>query len=469
MTYDHLLHNVKPRKSRVPTNDDLRNWSPTGNPDRPKPPQPEAHFVCVADVERREIQWLWRDRIPLGKLTLICGDPGNGKSHVTTDMAARVSTDVGCWPDRTEVEHPGSVILFSAEDDASDTIRPRLERAGADLTKVYVLESVKVFDPRLQEMRHSAFCLGEHVPLLEKMVEEIGDVRLIVIDPISSYTGKVDSHKNAEVRAMLMELVKLAERLGIAVVVVTHLSKGSGGKAVYRSTGSLAFAAAARVVWMLARDFDNADRRLLLPVKCNIAAEQSGLAFCIQSDAGGSFVSWESDPVAMTGDAYLAEEINRQQGRAKDSDTSALAKAQDFIKDQLKDGPLLSNELAAACKANDISPATLRRAKEQLGCKVAKQKKTGKWMTLLPDQALPEPAEAEQNAHTPTPQQDERLEHVEQDAPLIGEQDAQGVQDAQGNHIGQAEHVASEVDHLNSDGTRKPRRTSKAKKRQRKD
>ena len=352
--------------------------------ERPKPPQPEINIVCVNSIERQSVQWLWPGRIPLGKLTLMCGDPGKGKSHVTMDAAARTSIGAA-WPDGEPGTDPGSVIVFSAEDDPGDTIRPRLERAGADLSKCFVLESVKVFDHKSQEMRHSAFNLEEHVPLLETWVEKIGDLKLIVIDPISSYTGKTDSHKNAEVRAMLMALVSMAERCGIAILAVTHLNKGAGGKAVYRATGSLAFAAAARSVVMITGDLDDPKRRLMLPVKCNVAAEQTGLAFTIQADIAGSYVSWEVDPVKLTADGFLQEEAKRQI-RGKTNDDSALAEAVKFLREQLADGPVLSSELDQARKANDIAPATLKRARANLGCK-SEKRSDGKWVVCLPSQS----------------------------------------------------------------------------------
>lgn len=362
-----------------------------------KRPRPEILLMNVADVEPKDVSWLWPNRIPAGKLTLLCGDPGLGKSHLTMDIAARVSNGWR-WPDDPTTSSPGKVIIFSAEDDIADTIRPRLDRAGADVSQVFCLESVKSVDPKTGQPRHAAFSLAEHVPLLADAVKRLGDVRLIIIDSISSYTGKTDSHVNAEVRTMLAPLVDLAEAHGFAILAVTHLSKGAGGKAVYRATGSLAFAAAARAVWMLAKDLDDPQRRLLLPVKCNIAPELSGLGFCIQSDSGGSFVAWEAEPVAMTADGYLADENKRQTKGKADADDSALAEAVEFLKQQLQAGPVLSTELESARKAHDISVATLRRAKEQLRCTADKRKSDGKWMVLLPDQTIPDDKVLKQGA-----------------------------------------------------------------------
>ncbi|MDX1965775.1 MAG: AAA family ATPase, partial [Planctomycetaceae bacterium] len=343
--------------------------------------RPQLQLVRVADVEPEPVTWLWPNRIPLGKLTLLCGDPGLGKSHLTTDIAARV-TRGDRWPDDPTRCQIGSVILFSAEDDVADTIRPRLDRAGADVRKVHVLESVKAPNPKTGVMERRSFSLGEHLPALEQCLQTIGDVRLLVIDPVSSYTGKTDSHKNAEVRTLLGPLADLAQRYDVAVLAVTHLSKGSGGKAVYRATGSLAFAAAARAVWMLARDLDDPAKRVLLPVKCNVAKELTGLAFKIRDDGGGSFVAWDADPVPMTADEYLAAEAKRQD-KPEGDDATALGVAVDFVKEQLSAGPMLSAELAAGASANQIKSKTLERARNNLGCK-ARKRGDGKWEVLLP-------------------------------------------------------------------------------------
>lgn len=356
------------------------------NPER-KSVQPEVKIVCVSDIERKELAWLWPNRVPAGKLTLLCGDPGLGKSHLTVDIAAR-TTRGGVWPDGSAVGASGSVIIFSAEDDAADTIRPRLERANADLSKCFLLESVKVFDVKSQEYRHAAFDLNEHVPILEEHVNKLRDVRLIIIDPISAYAGRVDSHKNAEVRAMLVALTEMAARNGIAILAVTHLTKNAGGRAVYRATGSLAFAAAARAVWMVAPDLDDPRRRLLLPVKANLAAEASGLAFTIMSDWGGSFVAWEPGPVAMTADGYLKDEAKRAEDKRREDDPSTLDRAVDFLRDALEGGAMLSSEIYRAAKENGIKTRSLERALDRVGVK-ARKRADGKWEKYIPDASSP--------------------------------------------------------------------------------
>lgn len=335
----------------------------------------------VADVTPEPLKPLWPNRFYHGKLNLLCGDPGKGKSLLTADIAARFSRG-NLWPDGSPATGSGSVIFFSAEDDVADTILPRLQRAGADLQRVYCLESVSAFNSKTGRMERASFSLGNDVPLLEERVKELGDVGLVVIDPVSSYGGKVDTHKNSDVRSMLHPLTDLAARYGIAIIAVTHLSKGSGGKAVYRATGSLAYAAAARSVWMLAEDTDDPQRRLLLPVKCNIAQRVTGLAFTVEGGEGEPpFLRWDEALVNLTADEHLAREATRTMGEVDDS---ALTEAVTFVTEQLQGGPVLASELEAAAKAHDISKRTLIRARKQLGCKPTKRDDDGKWEVCLP-------------------------------------------------------------------------------------
>ncbi len=398
-------------------------------------PGTELLLRRVSDVIEEPLKPLWQNRVYKGKLNLLCGDPGKGKSMLTADMAARFSIGAD-WPDGAPSTGPGSVIFFSAEDDVADTILPRLKRAGADLSRIYCMETVSTFNAKTGRHDRASFALGEHVPLLESEVKKIGDVGLIVIDPVSSYGGKVDSHKNGDVRGMLQPLTDLAAKYGIAILCVTHLSKGSGGKAVYRATGSLAYAAASRSVWMLAEDFDDKSRRLLLPVKINIAKSVPGLAFRIEGGMDETpFICWEANTVEMTADEFLAGEAKQQDGNGDDG---ALAKAVAFLEEQLKCGPVLSKELDDARKAHDISVSAIRRARESLGTKAVKTPEG--WWTLLASHTVADIKVRTQGAQTPCHQILEHVEHLEHvDHPNHGDgltqmtiqesQDAQGVQE----------------------------------------
>ena len=211
---------------------------------------------------------------------MFAGHPGLGKSQAMISMAAIVTTG-GTWPvDRAPCER-GSVIILSAEDDAEDTIRPRLEAAGADLDRVYILEAIR--EPNKDgTLTTRPFNLTADIDRLSELAEKLGDVALIVIDPITAYLGGVDSHKNAEVRAVLATLAAMAAESGAAIVCVSHLNKAGGTEALLRVMGSLGFVAAARGAYLVAKDPEDETRRLFLPMKNNLAEDRGGLAFRVK-------------------------------------------------------------------------------------------------------------------------------------------------------------------------------------------
>ncbi|HRQ74695.1 MAG TPA: AAA family ATPase [Phycisphaerales bacterium] len=258
---------------------------------------------CLADIEPREVQWLWPGRVPLGRITLLVGRPGEGKSFLTTDMASRVS--IGrMWPDGSACPD-GSVILVSAEDDPADTIRPRLDAHGADVRRLHLLTTVRKCGEggRLVE---AMFTL-EDLPALEAALMRHDDCRLLIIDPIGSFLGgRTDAHRDNEVRGILAPVAQLVERYGPAVLIVAHRRKSVGAIADDLAIGSRAFTGIARAVWHLTRDPNDKNRRLLLSGKNNLAPEGTGLAF----DIGGipAAISWESSPVTMCADDALAAE-----------------------------------------------------------------------------------------------------------------------------------------------------------------
>lgn len=337
----------------------------------------KATLTRLADVETEEIRWLWRDRMALGKLTLIAGDPGLGKSMLSIDMAARVSKG-DPWPDGTPCPQ-GSAILFSAEDDVADTIKPRLLAAGADTSNIYTLTTPAQRDARTGQTVFAPFSLQRDRPTLEAALEELGDVRLIVVDPVSAYLDGVQSHNNAEVRGVLAPLSDLAAKHGAAVLAVTHLNKGAGS-AMYRATGSLAFAAAARTYYAVIRDRDDRERRLVLPVKCNIAPDTKGMAFTVRQahPLPQPSLVWLDTNVEQDADEALGpgdEEVGGREERKE---------AADWLKAQLADGPVDAKTLQEQAKRDGLAWRTVRRAKEELGIPAGKRGMTGGWQWSLP-------------------------------------------------------------------------------------
>ncbi len=336
------------------------------------PAEPSLILRRLSEITREELEWLWPGRIPIGKLTLLAGDPGLGKSFVTLDLAARVSRG-DAWPDLPLVkQEPGNVVLLNCEDDAGDTIAPRLDQAGAEGHRIVLLEGVKVLEKQRQ------FSLECDLPRLDKVLAQNPDTRLVVIDPIAAYCGNVDSHKNSDVRGMLAPLSELASRHKVSVLAVTHLSKSGGAKAVYRAMGSLAFAAAARAVWAITKDSDEPERRLFLPAKLNLAKDPDGLAYRITD----SRVVWEFNPVKMhADDALRTEFMDKPKPRG-----SERAEAAEWLNEFLAKGPVPSADVIETGKQFGFSERTLRRASKEIGVQPKKESFDGPWMWQFPDE-----------------------------------------------------------------------------------
>jgi len=348
--------------------DQTKPFRPAETKPKPSEPQIQPIVVRLSDVEPEKIEWLWGNRIPMGKLSLLVGDPGLGKSFLTLYMAARVTTG-SPWPD-DPFKQPifeGSVIILTAEDDISDTVLPRLQTNGANVSKVVAIQGV--IDADTQEQ--SCFNLRQHLPTLEQTIIETPETRLVVIDPITAYMGKTDAHKNTEVRAALAPLAALAAKHRVAVIGVSHLTKNQTLKAIYRTMGSLAFTAAARAVWVVSRDKDDPNRRLLTPCKCNLSVEPTSLAFKIID----GMVCFEPGQLQISTDEALSTEPNEDKG--------AVEEAEDFLRELLREGAVSSRDVWKEATENKISEATLKKAKAKLG--VISKKTPAGWKMQLAD------------------------------------------------------------------------------------
>ncbi|MAT68932.1 MAG: hypothetical protein CMJ58_05355 [Planctomycetaceae bacterium] len=331
----------------------------------------------MADIEPRPITWLWSQRIAAGRITLAVGMPGAGKSFLTCDLAARVSTGTP-FPDGSPCQR-GSVVFITAEDDPHDTIRPRLDAHRADVSRIHLLSGVvRVENNKAQELM---FTLAD-ADILRQALQAIPDCRLVVIDPIGSFLGgRCDAHRDNEVRGVLAPIAKLAEQFGPAVLMVAHRRKSAGAIADDTALGSRAFTGIARSVWHLSRDPEARDRRLLLPGKCNLSAEQTGLAFAIAGEPAS--VHWERDPVAMTADDALARE------NGAGSEHSAIDEAAEWLRTALDDGPRPSGELKSTARRDGIAWRTVERAKAKLNVTNRPDGFGGPWVWALPDAAIP--------------------------------------------------------------------------------
>jgi hypothetical protein len=349
---------------------------------------PEAMYVsrCLADVEPEPISWFWPGRFARGKLNLIAGQPGQGKSQLAIFMAGKTSIG-GDFPDGSKCPQ-GSVILISCEDDAADTIVPRLMAVGADRSRVHMLDWV--IEAKGKEGQSAQpFDLAAHTPALKSLADSIGDVTLIVIDPVSAYLARIDSHKTSDVRGALAPLQQLAADTGAAVVLISHLNKGSAdANAMVRVAGSGAFVAACRSAWLVESDpqDESRQRRILAPLKNNIGDDQTGFAFrvkLVDLDGGlqSPFIEFEPDPITISASELLREQQDH------DDERSALGEAMDFLREYLSDGPKNSKSTQKAAEDAGIASRTLRRAREKLRIKPHKSRVTGQWVWALPEHA----------------------------------------------------------------------------------
>jgi putative DNA primase/helicase len=317
----------------------------------------EVELLGMGGVEARPIRWLWPSRVACGKLTIVAGDPGLGKSLLSLDLAARVSAGLA-WPDRSGAAERGGVVLLSAEDDPADTIRPRLDAAGADVSRINLLVGVLARDSEARRAERRQFSLRD-LPALREAIGRTSDCRLVVVDPVSAFCGKTDSHNNSEVRGLLGPLADLAQETGVAIVAVSHLNK-SQGPAMYRTMGSLAFVAAARAAWVVCRDKHDPARRLLLSVKNNLAPDVRGLSYGVVDQDGAACLAWSPEAVTIGVEEAMAQD-------EPDDQAGERADAVEWLRDVLGDGPVAAEELRRAAQREGHSWATIRRAKKQAG------------------------------------------------------------------------------------------------------
>jgi len=315
------------RKSRA------RNRKP------PTEPETEVIVVTLANVPSKTLVPLWPNKLWRGKLAMLAGDPGLGKSLATLDIAARI-TRGALWPASVDRAPIGDVVILSAEDDAADTLRPRLEACGADLGRVHAIIEVIERDPESGKPRRKSFRLGPHLEHLERLSTRYRPL-LLIIDPITAYMSlDTDSHANADVRSDLAPLAELGQRHGVAVLMVSHLNKATTMQALYRVTGSVAFVAAARSAFGVIRDPEDKQRRYVLPLKNNLGKDTGGLAYRIEVDRETPRIAWESATVDVDIDEVTAAATPRE--RAKQSAVSGVA---EWLREQLKAGPVPTREI----------------------------------------------------------------------------------------------------------------------------
>ncbi len=318
-----------------------------------KPTGPRVRVM--ADVEPEEVRWLWGARIPRGKLSEIVGDPGEGKSWLTIALVGLLTTGRPLPGDPDFDREPETVLLLSAEDGPGDTIRPRLDAAGADVSRVHLLEGVTNAQGHPDPVNLKD---GVHRLWLADLVGELG-AGVVVIDPLSAFLGDTDAYRDNEVRSILAPLADMAERTGAAVLAVRHLTKGSATRAIYRAGGSIGFTGSARASMLVGRVEEGSEERAVIVIKSNLAAFPDPVGFTLEE---GAF-RWTGTPKVTAGDLL--------RGDGDPDDRHDRADTVTWLRALLEDGPQASVDvLKAAERELGVSRSTVHRARRSMGPEV---------------------------------------------------------------------------------------------------
>ena len=332
-------------------------------------------LTCGTDLNPEPIRWLWPYWLALGKLHILAGAPGQGKTTIALDMAATI-TQGGRWPDGLRCEQ-GNILIWSGEDDPADTLLPRLLAAGADRQRCFFIEGARADDGEVQPFDPSRDLQG-----LLQAIQQIGGIRLLVIDPVvSAVTG--DSHKNTEVRRALQPLVNLATACDCAVLGITHFAKGGQGTdPAQRVVGSVAFTAVARVVLVAAKVKsleDGEDARILARGKSNIGPDDGGFQYQLEQceplpGIQASRIAWGQ---AVQG---TARELLTEPDEAGDSEAQDVA---GFLRGLLADGPMSAKDIFKDADGAGYSRDQVKRASLKLGVEKQKNGMVGGWVWAL--------------------------------------------------------------------------------------
>lgn len=324
----------------------------------------ELKLIHMEDVVSKEVEWLWYPYIPYGNITIVEGDPGEGKTTLVLKLAAALSMGLPLPCDDYKEYEPIHIIYQTAEDGIEDTIKPRLEKAGADCSMIRVIDEtdkeLSMTDDRL-----------------EQAIIETG-ARLIILDPIQAYIGAtVDMHRANEIRPVLKHLGIIAEKYNCAIILIGHMNKASGSKSTYRGLGSIDIQATARSVLLVARLRDKPNIRIMAHDKSSLAPAGDAIGFEMTEDNGMVCIG----PYDIT----IDELLSGNEGRGK----KKLDIAENFIKEYFGINKVIpSNEIMMEAAKRSIKRNTLLSAKKKLGITSDKEKAedgTIYWTWIMPE------------------------------------------------------------------------------------
>ena len=313
----------------------------------------ELKLIHMSEIESEEVSWLWYPFIPYGKLTIVQGDPGDGKTTFVLNVAAKLSKGEAL-DEAMKCEEPIHIIYQTAEDGLADTVKPRLEKAGADCTRISVIDesdkSLSMADERLEEALQRT------------------NAKLLILDPIQAYLGGgMDMNRANEARDMTKRLGALAEKYKCAIVLIGHMNKAAGNKAAYRGMGSIDFYAVARSVLLVGRIEGEPELRALVQIKNNLAAFGHSKAFRLSENG----FDWIGD-YEITADEVLGGIAPK---------TNKTEQAKELLRELAKEKSMLpSNEIIELAKQENISKRTLENAKKELGIRAKKINSVWYWV-----------------------------------------------------------------------------------------
>ena len=338
----------------------------------------------LSDIPVKPQGWIWNGVIPEGHVTLVTGEPGVGKSLFAMDAIARL-TQGARGLTIAEQGEPGQVILFSGEDDVARVVRNRLEAAGAAIPLVNIVvndTNTTLEKPEFRRCRLDDDGEIESLELYLTLLRETGEpCRLIVIDSANGFLDGTGGRDEVKLRGTMAKLTDLANRTGVAILLIATPSKVEKGKRGSWTPTSPVLAEVARSVWTIVHDPNEPGRRILLPVKTNLCEIPPGIGFTIENQR----ICWENEWVRQTAEQYVAE-ANETEQLHHVAAKSELSRATEWLKRRMNSAPVYTSVLKADAAGHDISEKTLMRALILLGGIKGKEKKTdGRWFWRLPD------------------------------------------------------------------------------------
>ena len=313
-------------------------------------------LICGSEVAPREIEWLWYPYIPIGKITMLQGDPGEGKSTFALNLAA-LMTRGEAFPFTCGEAEPMNVIYQNTEDDLDDTVIPRFIRAGGDVSRIYFID----------ESRNPLTFAD--TARIEQAIRET-DAGLLIFDPLVSYIGEdVAMNQANEVRARFNNLIRIAKEHQCAILIVCHMNKMQGAKALYRAVGSIDVVAAARSCLVIGTSRDDPAKRIMAVQKCNLAEKGEAIEFSLTDGR----VEWLGT-VDMT-----ADELLNTLAAPSGDHTNKIETAKACLLDLLSAGAVSQQDVMTAMSERDISQRTAENAKRELGIKSTRKNSGWYW------------------------------------------------------------------------------------------